>query len=175
MATDEQVARFGAALGQVHRLLRRRTGARVQRDPLPEAQAELLLLVRAAPGISGKEVARRLDAAPNTVSTLVRDLTDAGLLARERDPADRRVVRLHVTEAARTRMADYEAHRAALLAEALAELTPTARTAILAAAGHFDALRDALRECARPDPPVPPDRDGRDGRKLDGVEPAPTR
>ncbi|ATO17443.1 MarR family transcriptional regulator [Micromonospora sp. WMMA1998] len=145
MATDEEIARFGAVLGELHRLLRRRTVARAAREPLPEAQVELLLLVRAAPGISGKEVARRLGTAPNTVSTLVRDLTDAGLLARERDPADRRVVRLHVTEAARRRMADYEVHRAALLTESLAEVDPAARSAVLAAAPHLDALLTALR------------------------------
>ena len=108
MATNEQVARFGAVLGELHRLVRRRSTARAGRDPLPEAQVELLLLVRETPGISGKEVAQRLGTAPNTVSTLVRDLTDAGLLARDRDPADRRVVRLRVTEAAHRRMADYE-------------------------------------------------------------------
>jgi DNA-binding MarR family transcriptional regulator len=153
VATNEQVARFGAALGELHRLLRRRTGARVGRDPLPEAQVEVLLLVRETPGISGKEVARRLCTAPNTVSTLVRDLTDAGLLARDRDPVDRRVLRLHVTEAARARMADYETNRAALLDEALAELDPAARAAILAAAPHLDALLGALRGHARPEPP----------------------
>ncbi|WP_089156087.1 MarR family winged helix-turn-helix transcriptional regulator [Micromonospora sp. NBS 11-29] len=145
MTADEEIARFGAALGELHRLLRRKTGTRADRDPLPEAQVELLLLVRAAPGISGKEVARRLGTAPNTVSTLVRDLTDAGLLRRDRDPADRRVVRLHITEAASRRMADYEMHRAALLTESLAGLDPVARAAVLAAAPHVAALLTALR------------------------------
>ncbi|WBC07360.1 MarR family winged helix-turn-helix transcriptional regulator [Micromonospora sp. WMMA1947] len=168
MATNEQVARFGAALGELHRLLRRRTGARVGRDPLPEAQVEVLLLVRESPGISGKEVARRLCTAPNTVSTLVRDLSDAGLLARDRDPDDRRVVRLRVTDAARERMAHYEAHRAALLAGALAELDPPVRAAILAAAPHLDALRDALRS------PAPPEPQGRAaGNPVAAVPPRP--
>ncbi|MET7471716.1 MarR family winged helix-turn-helix transcriptional regulator [Micromonospora sp. NPDC005686] len=153
MAANEQVARVGAVVGELHRLLRRRTGARVGRDPLPEAQVELLLLVRETPGISGKEVARRLCTAPNTVSTLVRGLADAGLLARDRDPGDRRVLRLRVTEAARARMADYETNRAALLDEAMAELDPAAQAAILAAAPHLDALLAALRGHARPEPP----------------------
>ncbi|MFI2652490.1 hypothetical protein [Micromonospora fulviviridis] len=63
-------------------------------------------------------------------------------------PDDRRVARLTLTDAARTRMADYAAHRSALLTEALATLDPPARDAILAAAPHLDALLDALR--ARP-------------------------
>lgn len=155
MASQQEIARFGAALGEVHRLLRRKTVARADREPLPEAQVEVLLLVRSAPGISGKEVARRLGTAPNTVSTLVRDLTDAGLLARDRDPADRRVVRLNLTEAARKRMADYEVHRVALLSEALADLDPPARAAILAAAPHLDALRDALAGTVRSAAPEP--------------------
>ncbi|WFE41244.1 MarR family winged helix-turn-helix transcriptional regulator [Micromonospora sp. WMMD998] len=143
--TDEEIARLGARLGELHRLLRRRTHARADREPLPEAQVEVLLLVRAAPGISGKDVAARLGTAPNTVSTLVRDLTDAGLLVRDRDPADRRVIRLRLTDAAHRRMTDYEVHRAALLTEALARLDPPARAAVLAAAPHLDALLTALR------------------------------
>ena len=94
------MARLGALVGELHRLLRRSAAGRAHRVVLPEAQVELLLLVRAEPGISGKEAARRLGTAPNTISTLVRDLVDAGLLDRERDPADRRVVRLRLTEAA---------------------------------------------------------------------------
>ncbi|MFD6637516.1 MarR family winged helix-turn-helix transcriptional regulator [Micromonospora chalcea] len=152
MATNEQVARFGAVLGELHRLVRRRSTARAGRDPLPEAQVELLLLVRDTPGISGKEVAQRLGTAPNTVSTLVRDLTDAGLLARDRDSADRRVVRLRVTEAAHRRMADHQRHRTALLTEALADLDPAARDAILAAAPHLDTLLTTLRGHTRPEP-----------------------
>ncbi|MGW4154881.1 MarR family winged helix-turn-helix transcriptional regulator [Micromonospora chersina] len=148
MTSEEPIARFGAVVGELHRLVRRKVVARANRDSLPEAQVELLHLVRAEPGISGKEVARRLGTAPNTVSTLVRELTDAGLLARDRDPADRRVARLTLTDAARTRMADHAAHRSALLTEALATLDPPARDAILAAAPHLDALLAALR--ARP-------------------------
>lgn len=145
MPDEEAVARLGAVVGELHRLLRRRAAARANRVALPEAQVELLLLVRAEPGISGREAARRLGTAPNTVSTLVRDLTGAGLLARDRDPADRRIVRLRLTDAARARMADHEANRAALLTEALAGLDPAAREAVLAAVPALAALLDALR------------------------------
>ncbi|MGC1214150.1 MAG: MarR family transcriptional regulator [Micromonospora sp.] len=145
MSGEERVARLGALVGELHRLLRRSAAGRAHRVVLPEAQVELLLLVRAEPGISGKEAARRLGTAPNTVSTLVHDLVDAGLLDRERDPTDRRVVRLRLTEAAHARMADHARHRAALLADALATLDPAARDAVLAAVPHLDALLTALR------------------------------
>jgi DNA-binding MarR family transcriptional regulator len=145
LSGEEQVARLGALVGELHRLLRRSAAGRAHRVALPEAQVELLLLVRADPEISGKEAARRLGTAPNTVSTLVGDLVDAGLLDRERDPADRRVVRLRLTEAARARMADHARHRTALLTDALATLDSAARDAVLAAVPHLDALLTALR------------------------------
>ncbi|MCW3819379.1 MarR family transcriptional regulator [Micromonospora sp. DR5-3] len=145
MSSEEGVARLGAVVGELHRLLRRSAAGRANREVLPEAQVELLLLVRAEPGISGKEAARRLGTAPNTVSTLVGDLADAGLLARERDPADRRVVRLRLTDAAQARMTDHAAHRSALLTEALAALDPAARNAVLGAVPQLDALLTHLR------------------------------
>ncbi|MFR9778338.1 MarR family winged helix-turn-helix transcriptional regulator [Micromonospora sp. MS34] len=148
--SEEAAARLGAVVGDLHRLLRRSAAGRANRDALPEAQVELMLLVRAEPGISGKEAARRLGTAPNTVSTLVRDLADAGLLARERDPADRRVVRLRLTDAAGNRMAEHERHRAALLTEALAALDPASRDVVLAAVPQLDALLAQLRGV--PDP-----------------------
>ncbi len=144
--TEERTARLGAVVGELHRLLRRTAAGRANRIALPEAQVELLLLVRAEPGISGKEAARRLGTAPNTISTLVRDLADAGLLDRERDPADRRVVRLCLTDAARRRMTDHEGHRTALLTDGLQTLDPADRDAVLAAVPALDALLAALRK-----------------------------
>ena len=43
------------------------------------------------------DAAAELGVAPNTVSTLVRQLADAGVLERVRDSADGRVVRLRLT------------------------------------------------------------------------------
>ncbi|OKI50276.1 MarR family winged helix-turn-helix transcriptional regulator [Micromonospora sp. CB01531] len=155
MPTEETVVRLGALVGELHRLLRRSAAGRANREVLPEAQVELLLLVRAEPGISGKEAARRLGTAPNTVSTLVRDLADAGLLTRDRDPADRRVVRLRLTDAAQARMVDHAAHRSALLTEALAGLDPAARDAVLGAVPHLDALLTRLRRPRSADQSAP--------------------
>jgi DNA-binding MarR family transcriptional regulator len=138
--TDGSAAWLAAAVGDLHRLLRRSTVLRANRAALPEAQVELLLVVRAHPDVSVKEAARRLGTAPNTVSTLVGDLVDGGLLRRERDPDDRRLVRLRLTEAARRRMADYERHRAELLAAALDALDPAARRAVAAAVPHLAHL-----------------------------------
>ncbi|WP_433351120.1 MarR family winged helix-turn-helix transcriptional regulator [Micromonospora sp. CA-111912] len=140
MSSDETPARLSAAVAELHRLLRRSTVRRANRPALPEAQVELLLVVRAHPDISIKETARRLGTAPNTVSTLVGDLAGAGLLHRERDPGDRRLVLLRLTDAARQRMADYERHRAELLAAALAALDPAGRRALAEAMPHLPRL-----------------------------------
>ncbi|MEU8301449.1 MarR family winged helix-turn-helix transcriptional regulator [Micromonospora sp. NPDC048909] len=140
MSNGQDAARLGAAVGELYRLLRRSANQRANRAALPLAQVELLLVIRAHPGVSVKEAAGRLRAAPNTVSTLVGDLATAGLLERERDPADGRVVRLRLTPAARNRMADYERHRTELLTEALSELDPAARDALNAAVPHLDRL-----------------------------------
>ncbi|NIL41041.1 winged helix-turn-helix transcriptional regulator [Salinispora arenicola] len=146
-------AALGAVVGELHRRLRRAAAQHSNRIPLPEAQVELLLLVRAHPGVSVKDAAARLHAAPNTVSTLVRDLVTAGLLHRECVPADRRTARLCLTDAARVRMADHERHRVALLSAALSRLPPEARAAVAAAAPHLTRLVDLLD----PDPCPSPD------------------
>ncbi|MGC4805995.1 MarR family winged helix-turn-helix transcriptional regulator [Micromonospora sp. DT233] len=150
MSADETPARLGIVVGELHRLLRRSIALRQNRTLLAEAQVELLLVVRAHPDVSVKEVARRLRTAPNTVSTLVGDLVDAGLLDRERAPDDRRQVRLRLTDAARRRMADYERERGELLAAALAALDPPARATILAALPHLTHLTTLI------DPPPHP-------------------
>src|SRR5205085_2560073 len=81
------------SLGSVRRQVRR-TAGRPLPSPLSGSQIELVRLVRRTPGITVSEAADELRLAGNTVSTLVRQLTGAGVLRREADPADRRVARL---------------------------------------------------------------------------------
>ncbi|MET7749241.1 MarR family transcriptional regulator [Micromonospora sp. NPDC005367] len=144
--SGDSMTRLGALVGDLHRLLRRSATQRANRPELPDAQAELMLLVRANPGVSVKEAASRMRTAPNTVSTLVRDLGAAGLVRRERDPVDGRVARLRVTEAAEQRIADHHRHRVALLTDALNRLDPEAREAVTAAVPHLERLAELLRE-----------------------------
>lgn len=142
--TDEMVDRLGGAVGELHRALRRRAVQRAGRVALPDAQVEVLRLVQRQPGVSVREAAERLGTAPNTVSTLVGELTGAGLLHRERDPADRRSVRLELTDAARERIAAYGRHRRELLTAALSELDEADRAAVLAAVPALDRLADRM-------------------------------
>jgi len=56
--------------------------------------------------VSHRELSGYLGVAPATLTPVVDALEAAGELARERDPADRRVVRLRITERGRLRLAD---------------------------------------------------------------------
>ncbi|MGC4786769.1 MarR family winged helix-turn-helix transcriptional regulator [Micromonospora sp. DT178] len=142
--TDETVDQFAGALGDLHRVLRRAATQRAGRTALPDAQVEVLRLVQRWPGIGVREAAERLGTAPNTISTLVGELTAAGLLHRERDPADRRTARLELTDAARERMSAYGRHRRDLLGAALADLDGPDREALLAAAPALRRLADRM-------------------------------
>jgi DNA-binding MarR family transcriptional regulator len=111
------------AIAAVRRTTRRAARQASATEPLPPARSELLRLIARQPGISVAEAAREMRLAPNTVSTMVGDLTAQGLLSRDRSSADGRTVRLDVTARARQRLARWRDLRADLAARALAGLT----------------------------------------------------
>jgi DNA-binding MarR family transcriptional regulator len=133
------------ALGSVRRQVRR-TAGRPWPAQLSGSQVELVRLVRRSPGVTVSEAAESLRLAGNTVSTLVRQLTDAGVLRREPDPADRRVARLHVTAAARGRIEGWRDRRAELAARAIGQLTDDDARALADAVPALTALVAALQD-----------------------------
>jgi DNA-binding MarR family transcriptional regulator len=134
------------ALGSVRRQVRRTAGRPWPAQQLSGAQIELVRLVRRTPGITVSEAAESLKLAGNTVSTLVRQLTDAGVLRREPDPADRRVARLHVTAAARSRIEGWRDRRAELAAQAIGRLADDDARALAAAVPALTRLAAALQD-----------------------------
>jgi DNA-binding MarR family transcriptional regulator len=58
-------------------------------------------------GLSQRELAERLGLEKSTVSRLVTDLEADGLVTRDRDPANRRLYRLEITEAGRATEVDH--------------------------------------------------------------------
>ena len=90
-------------LAGVRRALRRLDGRPAELVTLRNAEAELTRLVRRRPGVSVTDAAAELGIAPNTVSTLVRRLTDAGIVDRTVDENDRRVGRLDLAPDVRER------------------------------------------------------------------------
>lgn len=129
--TSEPVAAtLPAVLTELRRGIRRRVAARSGIIPLPVAQLELLRLVRDHNGLRVQEASGLLRIAPNTVSTLARQLEGAGLIDRWTDARDGRATRLRLTAAARKRLARWRDERPQVVSMALTALSPADRRAI---------------------------------------------
>jgi len=121
------------AMGAVRRTARRAVSQAWTQQPLPPAQSELLRLASARPGITVADAAQELHLAPNTVSTLVGRLTDAGLLSRERGARDGRTALLTLTDKGSSRLAEFRDLRTELAGWALARLPARDQRALAAA------------------------------------------
>ena len=138
------LARELPVLGSVGRVMRRAVRRQVDLPPLADAQVALLRTVEHDPGVASGVVAERLQLRPSTVSTLVRELVDAGLLLRETDERDRRASRLRLTDAAHERLAHWGSVREDVLARALSRLEPADRRALQEALPAVRRLVQAL-------------------------------
>jgi DNA-binding MarR family transcriptional regulator len=140
----EVAAELLDAISGIRRISRRAVRQAWSDEPLPPAQGELLRLTAAKPGVTVAEAAHELRLAPNTVSTLVGRLTDAGLLDRTRAESDGRSVRLTITPAARKRLAGYRDLRTELAGRALDQLSARDRRAIAEAVPALLRLAEQL-------------------------------
>ncbi len=100
------------------------------------------VLAHAQTGVSHRELAAHLGLTPATLTPVVDTLEAAGELTRERDPADRRVVRLSITPRGRTRLVAAYGQVAMTLRERMPHPPPEQRAiirdyllAVLAAVG----------------------------------------
>jgi DNA-binding MarR family transcriptional regulator len=143
---DQQVV-ADALLKQTARI--RRVGRRWQGRPeefarLSGAQLELVKLVRRAPGVSVAQAAAELGLAANTVSTLVRRLSDQGMLVRTADPTDRRIARLELPDELARRLGAYRDRRMVALGAAIATLDPDEQATIATATALLARVADEL-------------------------------
>src|SRR5690349_19146350 len=122
MDRSETAAELLRTMSTIRRITRRGAAPVAELTALPGSQLELVRVVRRLPGISVGEAAEELAVAPNTVSTLVRQLSDAGVLRRVPDEDDRRVARLHLTPDTSRRVEAFRDRRVALLGAAMDEL-----------------------------------------------------
>lgn len=133
----------------------RRSGRLVGRPAelaeLTGAQLDLVRTVRRRPGISVAEAAFELRLAPNTVSTLVRQLTNKGMLVRNVDGRDRRVARLKLTPEVARKVSRFRDRRIALLASAFDELQPAERRQLAAGIELLQQVAARLPDLAEPD------------------------
>jgi DNA-binding MarR family transcriptional regulator len=106
----------------------RRTGGMLARRPvelssLTGSQIDLVRVILRRPGVSVNQAADELRLAPNTVSTLVRQLSEQQLVVRRADPMDRRVARLDLTPAMRRKVAAFRDRRVGTLVGAMRRLS----------------------------------------------------
>lgn len=114
------------ALGAFRRTLRRHVGTPLS-PPLTSAQVELVRVVRRAPGTSVADAAEKLGVAPNTVSTLVGQLSDARVIVRSVDGDDRRIARLDLAPDVRRKVDAWRDRRIIVLTQALNRLSQADR------------------------------------------------
>jgi len=113
-------------------------------EQLPMAQIEILQRLHAEPGLRINDLAERHRLANNTVSVLVQQLVVAALVTREPDPADRRAVRLDLTEDGRRMLHEWRQAHERRFDAALDRLGTADRSALLAALPALSRLVDEL-------------------------------
>jgi DNA-binding MarR family transcriptional regulator len=136
------------AMSAIRRATRRRDGRPAELSSLTRAQLELARVVRGHPGISIAGAAEAMRLAPNTVSTLVGELTAMRILVRTTDESDRRVGRLVLSEDWKRRVDAWRDRRVAAVAEALAGLPAAERRRIELALPALAHLANALEPLA---------------------------
>ncbi|CAL9370227.1 MULTISPECIES: MarR family winged helix-turn-helix transcriptional regulator [Streptomyces] len=143
---DQVAAGLVAGLPALNRQLKQLIDRDLPYPRLPERQLDLLQYVAEHDGATVHKAAHALRMMPNNVSALVTRLTEAGLLERHQDDADKRVAHLRVTALARRRIDEVHTRAAAQLASALRTLTDGDLDALGSALGALGSLTRSLRD-----------------------------
>ena len=136
------------ALARIGRGLRYRTRAAREALDVTHSESELLRLLDRKPGIRVNDAAVELGVASNSVSTLVKQLTRAGLVERTSDPLDGRVAQLRLTSLAEEWVTRVGNAREAAIGRALDSLDDTDRRLLEAA---LPAIQRLSRNISRSD------------------------
>lgn len=131
-------------MAALRRLIRRRVPSEAPGLPLRGAHVELLQVIKKHPGIGIASAGRALHLAANSVSTLVNQLIDIGMLVRQTAPDDRRAARLWLTDTATQRLAAFRQVRIDLVADGVARLSRADRQALTEALPALCALLAVL-------------------------------
>ena len=87
-------------LADVARMLRTRVDQRARAYTMTRAQWIILVRLERQPGLSQNELAALVEVEPITIARLIDRLEARGFVERRPDASDRRIKRLHLTEAA---------------------------------------------------------------------------
>jgi DNA-binding MarR family transcriptional regulator len=141
---EAAMIRLGMVLADLSRSLDRHMDRDFPYPRPPETHLAVLRLVRDNEGVTVRQVADALLMQSSNASTLVSTLCATGLLRREQDTADRRVVHLHLTDEARSRVDEADMQVGRYLTQALARLGDADAAAVTRAVPGLAALRRAL-------------------------------
>lgn len=132
---------LGFLLNDIARLMRKRFDVRARRIGVTRAQWHTLSILKRNEGCNQGMLADLLEVEPITVGRMIDRLEDAGLVERRRDPADRRVWRIHLTEKAQPVLIELRAIADTMIDEVMDGVDPEDRIRMHAA---LKALRTNL-------------------------------
>ena len=112
---------------------------------MTRAQWGILLWLEREPGLSQRELAEILEVEPITVARLVDRLDRRGMVERRPDSADRRIWRLHLTDAATSVLGDIHQNCAAMSATLTQGMPQAAQQRLLDALGTIKSILSAER------------------------------
>jgi len=143
-ATTGLTVDLAKVLSRIGRGLRYHTRAAREALDITQSEGELLRLVDRRPGLRVQDAATELGIASNSVSTLVRQLTRAGLLERSADPLDGRAACLRLTVSASEWVTQLGNAREQTIERALASLDEQDRQQLEAAIPAMKHLAKAI-------------------------------
>lgn len=110
---------------------------------LTPTQLLVLVLLRAEDGASAGALAERLKVMPSTVTRLVDRLVSQGLVRREADDGDRRLVRHHLTSTGASTLEELERRGRARMNEIMDRLSPSQLERLVEALEDLTAALEA--------------------------------
>jgi DNA-binding MarR family transcriptional regulator len=136
----------GYRLADNSRQLRRLFDERVRELGITGPQARLLLSLERHPDQNQAFYAKRLEIEPITLTRIVDRLEDAGWIARQADPADRRARILHLTDKSRGIVTRLRVNVEGLFDEMLTGFAPAERDLFAQMLGRIAANLAAARQ-----------------------------
>ena len=135
-------------LRAIRLILKRPVEALINESGLTTPQVALLQVLAGNNGLSLKDLSARLGLAHSTVSGIVDRLQRRGLVRRQADPADKRFMRIYLTEAVKSYVKEGAAlHHPGPLIDALRAASPRQQSQIRAG---LLALRKLLEKTGAP-------------------------
>lgn len=151
-AMDPNAVEVFRALKRVMMLYRQHAFQAFSRIGVHPGQAACLFALRGEEGLSQRELAQRLFVSAPTVTGIVQKMERAGLVGRQPDPHDQRLMRIRLTERGREvakQLAESFAAQAESMFEGIAPEELAALSRLLARVG--ENLADALGSAAGSD------------------------